>query len=78
LTMINNAWRHQGFVVSERNGVWGNAIEVPGLGVLDGGGTGLGELNSVSCGAPGNCSAVGDYLNYHSPQSGGGFVVSQS
>jgi hypothetical protein len=70
--------RGQGFVVSERDGVWGTAIEVPGLGKLDGGGTGLGELNSVSCGAPGNCSAVGDYLNYHSPQSGGGFVVSQS
>src|SRR5215831_11423930 len=47
----------QGFVVSERNGVWGRAIEVPGLGSLNAGGTA--EVASVSCGSAGNCAAGG-------------------
>jgi hypothetical protein len=41
----------QAFVVSERNGVWGKAIAVPG--------TPGGSVTSVSCGGAGNCSAVG-------------------
>ncbi|HEX7994871.1 MAG TPA: hypothetical protein VF506_13180, partial [Streptosporangiaceae bacterium] len=37
----------QGFVVSERNGVWGKAIEVPGLRALNKGMEGGGD--SLSC-----------------------------
>jgi hypothetical protein len=62
----------QGFVVSEWNGHWGQAIEVPGPGALNQAGNGL--VRSVSCGSPGNCAAGGTYV------SGGrqeGFVVSE-
>ena len=49
----------QAFVVSERNGSWGKAIEVPGSGTLNAGGFAL--VNSVSCASAGNCAAGGDY-----------------
>jgi hypothetical protein len=49
----------QAFVVSERDGSWGTAIEVPGSAALNAGGLAL--LNSVSCGAMGNCAAGGSY-----------------
>ena len=63
----------QGFVASERNGVWGQAIEVPGLGALNAGGGA--EVLSVSCGSAGNCAAGGGYTD----SSGGpqGFVASE-
>src|SRR5215469_7810253 len=51
--------RAQAFVVSERNGTWGKAIEVPGSGTLNAGGSA--EVNSVSCASAGNCAAGGDY-----------------
>src|SRR5262249_38329261 len=54
---------YQGFVASETNGVWGRAIEVPGLGALNKppfGGYGA-EVLSVSCGSAGNCAAGGYY-----------------
>jgi|SRR5215472_3054900 len=44
-----------------RAGTWGTAIEVPGLGALNQGGRA--QLNSVSCGAAGNCAAVGSYTD---------------
>ena len=47
------------FVVNETNGTWGPAREIPGFAKLDAGGSS--ELRSISCGAPGNCSAVGQY-----------------
>jgi hypothetical protein len=50
--------KDQGFVASERNGRWGRAIEVPGLGALNGGGA---DVISVSCGSAGNCGAGGSY-----------------
>jgi hypothetical protein len=67
-----NEVRHQGFVVSQRHGVWGKAIEVPGLGALN---AGYAQVSSVSCGAPGSCAAGG----YYDDASGDthGFVVSQ-
>jgi hypothetical protein len=49
-----------GFVVSEKNGAWGKAADVPGLAALDGR---IAGANSVSCASPGNCAAVGDYTN---------------
>jgi len=51
------------FVVSEQGGVWGTAIEVPGLAAL----VGVSHtevhthVSSVSCGSPGNCAAGGFY-----------------
>ena len=49
----------QAFVVSEEKGRWGDAREVPGLGTLNTGGGA--QVNSVSCGSAGNCSAGGFY-----------------
>lgn len=64
---------NEAFVVSDVNGTWGSAAEVPGTANLD-----VGEsasVSSVSCGSPGNCAAVGTYMD------GGGheqaFVVNQ-
>jgi hypothetical protein len=67
----------QGFVVSERNGVWSKAISVPGLGNLNK--TGGADVVAISCPAPGNCAAGGVYgIRYsatgHATQ---GFVVSE-
>ena len=53
----------QGYVVSERNGRWGKAIEVPGLAALNKGGTAV--VVSVSCGSAGSRVAGGDYRDRH-------------
>src|ERR1022692_1755986 len=63
-------YHNQGFVAVERNGVWGTAIEVPGLGALNK--TGLAQVNSVSCGSAGSCAAGGYYRGRHGQQ---GFVA---
>jgi hypothetical protein len=63
----------QGFVASEQNGVWGKAIEVPGLGALNAGG--LAGVRSVSCASAGNCAAVGGYADSHGRRQG--FVASE-
>jgi hypothetical protein len=57
----DNGNTQEGFVASERNGVWGKAVQVPGLQTLNSG-QGGGAL-SVSCTSAGNCAAGGDYLN---------------
>jgi len=49
----------QAYVISETNGTWGTAEEVPGTAALNGGG--YAEVDSVSCGSAGNCSAGGAY-----------------
>lgn len=49
---------YQVFVVSQKNGNWGKAIEVPGTATLN---TGEADVNSVSCGAAGSCTAAGYY-----------------
>jgi hypothetical protein len=70
---VNPNYVHEGFVVSEQNGVWGRASKVPGLGALNKGG--YAEVVSVSCASAGNCAAGGDYQDqHHHPQ---GFVVSE-
>ena len=51
----------QAFVVSETNGTWGNAIEVPGTAALNS--FGKAGVTSVSCGAAGDCAAVGSYTD---------------
>jgi hypothetical protein len=58
----NAATDVQAFIVSEVHGTWQRAHEVPGFAALNQG-QHDGNLNSVSCGAPGNCSAVGQYTD---------------
>src|SRR5215472_8760210 len=50
----------QAFVVSETNGVWHKAIEVPGSAALNR--RGGASVQSVSCARPGDCSVGGFYL----------------
>jgi hypothetical protein len=63
----------QVFVAAEINGRWGRAVEVPGLGALNKGGSAANETSadvfSVSCVSPGNCAVGGDYWkrNLQSP-----------
>jgi hypothetical protein len=61
----------QVFVVSQVNGTWRTAIEVPGTAAFNTGGAG--DIYSVSCASAGNCSAGGAYWNgsWHA------FVLSQ-
>jgi hypothetical protein len=66
--------RRQGFVASEHNGVWGHAIEVPGLSDLSKGRRGAGT-SSVSCSSAGNCAAVGGYVDGQGHAQG--FVASE-
>ena len=51
----------QALVVTERNGRWGTAQEVPGTAALNKGRLGLALVESVSCTSAGNCSAGGTY-----------------
>ena len=55
---VDSSNNNQVFVVSETNGTWGNAEEVPGIETLN---TGDASINSVSCASAGNCAAAGDY-----------------
>ena len=65
---------NQAFVVTETNGTWGTALEVPGSAALN---TGVdARASSVSCTAAGKCSAVGSYFT--SSRLSGAFVVSES
>jgi hypothetical protein len=64
----------QVFVVSQVNGTWGKAKEVPGTATLNQGPEA--DLNSVSCGSPGHCSAGGSYTDSSSGFQA--FVVSQA
>jgi len=69
-----------GFVVEERNGVWGTAQPITGMPPVTGS-SGV-SVQSVSCASPGNCAVVGSlYAPY--PASGDpyllrGFVVSET
>src|SRR5215472_11955406 len=65
-----------GFVVSESSGRWRRAIEVPGLKVLNKGGS---QVSAVSCASPGYCAAGGYYGNHsrnpYEVTTGRGFVA---
>src|SRR6516225_12221251 len=64
----------QAFVVSEVNGSWGKAKEVPGLAALNQGGSAL--ITSVSCARAGTCAAGGWYTDSSGGQQA--FVVSEA
>ncbi len=70
---LNRSGSEQGFVISERNGVWGRVIEVPGLGALNAGGNA--QVGSVSCASAGNCVAAGSYQLSHGQEEG--FIASE-
>jgi hypothetical protein len=63
----------QAFVISEDNGRWGQAEEVPGTATLNKGGGA--QLNAVSCPSAGNCTAGGTYTD--TGQNAQAFVVSE-
>jgi hypothetical protein len=63
----------QAFVVSETNGTWGTAEEVPGTAALNTGG--FAATLSVSCASAGNCSAGGSYIDSSAVEP---FVVSET
>ena len=56
---LDSVGQQQAFVVNEKSGTWGDAIEVPGTGALNTGGVG-GTL-SISCSADSGCGAGGFY-----------------
>jgi hypothetical protein len=49
----------EAFVVTEKNGVWGRAGEVPGTAKLNSGGEA--DVFAMSCTRDGQCAAGGDY-----------------
>ncbi len=63
----------QGFMAVERDGRWGAAIEVPGLGTLN---KGKATAVSVSCASAGDCVAGGQLRDRRGHFQG--FVVSQT
>jgi hypothetical protein len=63
----------QVFVVSQVNGTWGTAVEVPGTAALNQGGNAL--ITSVSCAWVGDCSVGGSYKDGSGHTQA--FVVSQ-
>jgi hypothetical protein len=69
----NSSHRGRAFVVSEKNGSWGKAIQVPGSVALSGAAGGA-AVGSLSCGAAGNCAAGGSYSRHGDQQA---FVVSE-
>jgi hypothetical protein len=64
----------QAFVASEKNGTWGDAIEVPGTATLNLGGDA--GVESISCAAAGECVAGGHYTDVSGHRQA--FVVSET
>src|SRR5215831_12152640 len=64
----------QAFVVSETDGTWGSAEQVPGSSALNPGG--IAQINTVSCASPGNCAAGG--YTTDSISNSQAFVVDQA
>ncbi len=54
---------NQAYVASERNGRWGNAVEIPGTAGLNAGGEA--GVSSVSCPGAGSCTVSGGYTDSH-------------
>jgi hypothetical protein len=52
---VDGSGNRHAFIVTERNGRWGTAIEIPGTGARS-------WVNAVSCGRAGNCAADGGYI----------------
>jgi hypothetical protein len=65
-----------GFVLNEQGGVWGRARPEPGPGSLALSPNDLAGVESVSCFAPGDCAAVGQYADTSGKEQG--FVVDET
>ncbi|MDA8319048.1 MAG: Ig-like domain-containing protein [Actinomycetota bacterium] len=63
----------QAYVASEVNGTWHDAIELPGTAVLNAGDDAV--VSTVSCPAPGTCTAAGTYTDQASNDQA--FVASE-
>ena len=61
-------------MITQTGGTWGTAKEVPGTAALNK--TGFAVVNSVSCAAPGNCTAGGEYND--ASDRGQAFAVTQT
>jgi PASTA domain-containing protein len=72
-TAVGN-FTQQAFLVSERNGRWSKAIEVPGISALDLGSDAF--VTSVSCAPSGHCAATGLYTPGYAGQEA--FVVDET
>jgi D-alanine-D-alanine ligase-like ATP-grasp enzyme len=73
-TYTNNGEQAQAFVISQTNGVWDRAREVPGSAALNTGWNA--QVSSVSCASAGNCAAGGRYQDRSARSHV--FVVSQT
>jgi ascorbate-specific PTS system EIIC-type component UlaA len=73
-TYTDSSRNMQAFVVSEVNGTWHTAREVPGTATLNQGGNAF--VQSVSCASAGNCSAGGGYTDSSGHRQA--FVVGES
>ena len=71
---VDNSGHPQVFVVSQVNGTWHTAVEVPGTAALNRDGNA--QIGALSCAAVGNCSAGGSYTDGSGRQQA--FVVSQT
>jgi len=60
---VHDGGSFQAFVVTETNGTWGKAIQVPGIAALSVADDA--EVTALSCASPGNCSAAGHYGSGH-------------
>src|SRR6202167_5258409 len=69
----NRSGHGQAYVVGEKNGAWGKAIQVPGAAALSGA-SGGSLVAALSCGSAGNCAAGGNYSSAGDEQA---FVVSE-
>jgi hypothetical protein len=72
----NDAAGAQDFVVTEANGIWGNAIDAPGTVIPDY--SSGAAVNSVSCAVAGACSAGGYYARADQHDQSHVFVVSET
>jgi len=70
---LDSSHHGQAFVLSETNGRWGKPIEVPGMATLRGGHRNA-SVDSISCAAPGDCAAGGEYGRFHHQEA---FLVSE-
>jgi hypothetical protein len=57
----DSAGRFQAFVANEINGIWGTALQVPGIATLSTDGSS--QAYSVSCATAGNCAVGGSYTD---------------
>ena len=69
---LDGSHQNQAFLVTERSGQWGGAIQVPGAAGLN---ARSAWITALSCASPGNCAAGGGYSDGHGP--GHAFVLSE-